>query len=339
MHSPSGLVLTGIGSWPDVYINDVAHLVRDLYPGLPHLVELPQRGPGSDMVGRAMGLLSGVSDDFSVETTPTGWRLSQGRGRAMRRADAFLAQDLDVMEETFDGYEGLFKVQIAGPWTLAACIERTSGERALSDLGLCRELNSAFAQTAEQFVRQIQRRVPGATVLLQIDEPALSAVLSGTIPTQSGWAHYGPIDSQLVLELLRPVVNAVSAMANSVDVIVHSCASEVPFALLRSVGVKHVSIDATQFQAASKRIELHDTIGHAWEQGGFVVLGISPRDVKAGVQELLQLSDEIGLSPEDFRQSVVISAPCGFGGGTMSQARASVTLLQQVAREFSEVSS
>ena len=34
-----------------------ARVVAGELPGLPHLVELPDRGPGADLIGRSAGLL------------------------------------------------------------------------------------------------------------------------------------------------------------------------------------------------------------------------------------------------------------------------------------------
>ena len=45
-------------------------------PGLPHLAELPARGPGAGLTGRTAALLV----DLPVETTPGGWRFASQAG-------------------------------------------------------------------------------------------------------------------------------------------------------------------------------------------------------------------------------------------------------------------
>ena len=70
---------------------------------IPHLVELPARGPGGDMLGRTLALVSSATGEFAAETTPDGWRLAGGRsggdlGRQMRRGVSWLAEDVDRME-------------------------------------------------------------------------------------------------------------------------------------------------------------------------------------------------------------------------------------------------
>ncbi len=107
-------------------------------PDLPHLPELPGRGPGADLTGRTAALLV----DLPVETTPSGWRLAASPGRDLRRARGYLARDLDVLAEVAAGYAGPFKIQVCGPWTLAATIDLGSDRNpALADAAT---LPSAF---------------------------------------------------------------------------------------------------------------------------------------------------------------------------------------------------
>jgi hypothetical protein len=67
--------VTGVGAWPGTDVHEVAVTIRDVCPDFPHLAELPERGPGAEMIGRTMGLISQIASDFSVSTVPTGWRL------------------------------------------------------------------------------------------------------------------------------------------------------------------------------------------------------------------------------------------------------------------------
>ena len=58
--------------------------------------------------------------DLGFDLQPAGWRLTDAPGVDHRRARSLLAQDLDMFEELTQGYEGQLKVQLTGPWTLAA---------------------------------------------------------------------------------------------------------------------------------------------------------------------------------------------------------------------------
>ena len=50
---------------------EAMRVVAGELPDFPYLPELPDRGPGADLVGRTAGLLI----DIPVEVTPCGWRL------------------------------------------------------------------------------------------------------------------------------------------------------------------------------------------------------------------------------------------------------------------------
>ena len=127
--------------------------------GVPHLPELPARGPGADLVGRTAGLLAAVAPDLAVETTPAGWRFADAPGRESRRARSWLGEDLDAWEEALEGFDGLVAVSLAGPWTTAASVELRTGERAVRDPGACRDLADALAARG---ARPRRRRTPAA---------------------------------------------------------------------------------------------------------------------------------------------------------------------------------
>src|SRR5262245_31527073 len=172
---------TGIGSMPGTDIVEAVKLVFGEL-SLPYLPELPGRGPGADMVGRSAGLLT----ELPVELYAARWRVATRRGLDLRRKRDLLERDLDALTEAADGYSGPLKIQSAGPWTLAANIELPIGGWLLHDHGAVRDLADSLTEGLRGHVADVARRVPGATVLLQIDEPSLPAVLAGRVPTESG---------------------------------------------------------------------------------------------------------------------------------------------------------
>ena len=97
------------------------------------------------MLSRAVAVLTELAADLQ----PAGWRLTGGSDpRAsldQRRARSLLAEDLDVLEELADGYTGPLKLQLTGPWTLAATVELPRGDKVLADHGARRDLAEALA--------------------------------------------------------------------------------------------------------------------------------------------------------------------------------------------------
>ena len=135
---------TGLGSWPGSDIRTALREVRELLADghVAYLPELPARGPGADMVGRTAGLLV----DLPVDLQPSGWRLVDRPGRDGARTGALWREDLDELAEAYDGFTGRLKLQVCGPWTLAASLWLPRGERAVVDEGAVRDIVASLRQ-------------------------------------------------------------------------------------------------------------------------------------------------------------------------------------------------
>lgn len=120
---------TGIGSWPGTAAREAAQVVvGELAGALAYLTELPARGVGADMLGRAGGLLV----DVAIDTVPRGYRIAARPGAVTRRAASLLDEDMDALEEAWEtaGLRGCgraVKVQAPGPVTLVAGLELANG--------------------------------------------------------------------------------------------------------------------------------------------------------------------------------------------------------------------
>ncbi|CAM5242283.1 Methionine synthase OS=Streptomyces tendae OX=1932 GN=GUR47_36495 PE=4 SV=1 [Streptomyces tendae] len=255
---------TGIGSLPGQDAREAAKTATGSFEDFPFLPELPARGPGADMIGRTAGMLV----ELYARVEPSGWRLGDRPGRDTKRARAWLREDLDALEEFTQGYEGPLKVQAVGPWTLAAALELRGGEAVLSDPGACRDLAASLAEGLRLHLAELSRRVPGARPVLQLDEPSLTAVLRGQVQHRERLPH--PPGR-------RPPGGGGDAARRSPGrtdggpVVVHSCAPDVPFALLRRAGVAGVSFD---FSLLTERDD--DAIGEAVEGGTRLFAGVVP---------------------------------------------------------------
>lgn len=300
--------------------------------GMPYLAELPARGPGADMTGRTIGLLV----EMYGHVEPSGWRISDRPGRDTRRARSWLGEDLDALEEFTQGYEGLLKVQAVGPWTLAAGLELRGGEAMLGDPGACRDLAGSLAEGLRSHLAEVRRRIPGAEVVLQLDEPSLTAVLLGRVRSASGYRTYRAVDRQVVEGTLREVL----AVHDGGLTAVHSCAPEVPFALLRRAGADAVSFD---FSLLTEREE--EAIGEAVEAGTQLFLGVVPgtdaastalSDPGGSVKEVRTLWSRLGLNPGTLSESVVITPSCGLAGASPAYARAALAHCARAAKSLAD---
>jgi methionine synthase II (cobalamin-independent) len=300
-------------------------------PDLPHLPELPGRGATASMTGRTLAVVSGLDADLQ----PAGWRLTGSTGSPgvdPRRARSLLAQDLDALEERAQGFEGRFKVQVTGPWTLAATVEKPRGDRVLADHGARRELAQALAEGVRDHVADVRRRLPGASELLvQLDEPALPAVLAGQVPTASGFHRHRSVDLPLASALLEEVLGAV-ASAGAVP-LVHCCAADVPAALLTGAGAQGLSVDLGVLAASA-----YDEVATLLEKGAPVLLGVvpstdppTPPGEKTVVEQVLRFLDMLGLDPESVAGHLVLTPACGLAGASTRWAREALRLTAKVA--------
>ena len=311
---------TGVGSYPGEDPAEALRVVLGELPDLPHLPELPARGPGADMVGRAATLLV----DLPVHVQPTGWRLTDAPGRDLRRARDHLTRDLDTLEELAAGYEGPLKIQLAGVWTLAAAIELPRGERVLTDPGAVRDLAASYAEGLREHVARVRRRVPGARPLVQLDEPALPAALAGRVPTASGLNRIRAVEEPVAEEILHGLIGALIAPETDAYPIVHCCAADVPFRLLRRAGARAVSADLT------RGMPDEDPIGEAVEAGMGLLFGVVPAtdtrlsDPAATVDGVRDLWRRLGFAPGDLPRAVVVTPACGLAGASPAYVRAAL---------------
>jgi methionine synthase II (cobalamin-independent) len=324
---------TGVGSHPgdDQHAYDEAvQLVLGELPELAYLPEVPGRGAIATMTGRALAVMAELGADLQ----PAGWRLTDAPGIDQRRARSLLAQDLDGLEEQAQGYAGAFKLQVAGPWTLAATVERPRGDKLLADFGARRELAQALAEGLAGHVADVRRRLPGSDrLVVQVDEPALAAVLAGSVPTASGFHRHRSVDLPEASQALGWVLEAVTAAG--AEPWVHSCAKDTPLDLLRGAGARGLSVDHSQLSARD-----HDEAAAALEAGETVALGVVPStdpatppsdaQVTEGVLRWLEM---LGLDPGQVGEHLVLTPTCGLAGASPAWARAALDLVRRSATQ------
>ncbi|MGW2255065.1 methionine synthase [Kitasatospora sp. NPDC001660] len=317
---------TGVGSLPGTDAREAARTSTGALEHLPFLPELPARGPGADMIGRSAGLLV----ELFAQTEPSGWRFADRPGRDTRRAHSWLGEDLDALEEFTQGHRGALKVQAVGPWTLAASIELKHGEKALADRGACRDIAESLTEGLRRHLAEVRKRVPGAEVVLQLDEPSLPAVLAGAVKTASGFQRLRAVDRQVAEEQLRELIRALDA-----PVIVHCCAPEVPIPLLRRAGVAGVSLD---FSLLTERAD--DDLGEAVEAGTTILAGVVPSadqevsDPAGSVQGVRTLWRRLGFAPELLGRRVLVTPTCGLAGASPAYARKALLLAARAAQSL-----
>ena len=318
---------TGIGSWPGASAVAGAEVVVGELHSLPHLVELPARGIGADMIGRAGALLL----DIAIDTVPRGYRIVARPGAVARRASGLLREDLDALEEAWEragaGVRGrAVKVQAPGPITLSALLELSGGHRAITDPGAVRDLAASLAEGMALHAAEVARRL-GTDVAVQFDEPALPAALAGRLTGVTAISPVHPVDEATAVELFD------LCAAQAGQVAVHCCGSEVPWKVLQRSAVNAVSVDAAALQARDI-----DGLGEFLEAGRTVLLGVVPAvaplqrpSVEEAAAVAARVTDRLGFPRRVLAERIGITPACGLAGASPEWARHAVELCQRVA--------
>jgi methionine synthase II (cobalamin-independent) len=319
---------TGIGSWPGESAREAAEIVIGELHTLPHLVELPSRGVGADLIGRTGALLV----DIGFDTVARAYRIAPGRSSVLRRAVSMLNEDLDALEEAWEraglpGSGRTVKIQAAGPITLAAQMELANGHRAITDRGALRDLSESLAEGLSLHRAEVARRL-GAEVVVQLDEPLLPAAMLGRLTGVTSFSPVNPIEEQVAATLLDECIAAVGG-----EVALHSCAADLPWKLLQRSQLQAIAVDVSTLQAADL-----DGVGEFVESGRTVLLGVvpgtaqqqqwKPQQVAAAAAKV---TDRLGFPRTVLRERIGITPACGLSGATQEWARTAIGLVQKAA--------
>lgn len=314
---------TGVGSLPGTDFPAAARLVMDVLGadgGIPHLPELPARGPWASLIGRGTAVLT----ELPAELAAGEWRLSDHPGVDQRRAQATLRDDLDRFEEEAHDFAGTIKLQVVGPWTLASSLFLPLGGRVLGDRAARRDLAQSLADGVGELLSQARRRLPSATIVLQVDEPSLPAVLNGAVPTEGGYFRHRAVHPPEVAEALRPLAEATASG------LLHCCAPGLGVDLVRATGFAAVSLD-------QDLIADRDPLGQAVDDGLQLYLGCLPtsgaaRDWRPDdlVRRVLGLLRPLELG-STLADRLVLTPACGLAGFSPRKASSALTALRRAS--------
>jgi methionine synthase II (cobalamin-independent) len=285
------------------------------------------------MLGRAGALLI----DVAIDTVPRGYRIAARPGAVTRRAVSILDEDMDALEEAWEtaGLRGggrVVKVQAPGPITLAAGLELANGHRAITDSGAVRDLAASLAEGVAAHRVALARRLD-TPVVVQFDEPSLPAAMGGLLTGVTALSPVAALDEAVAAALLDACVATVGA-----DVLVHSCAPELPWNLLQRSTISAVSVDARTLRAADL-----DGIAAFVESGRAVMLGVvaaSAPERRPSAEEVatavVAVTDRLGFSRSALRDRIGVTPACGLATATPQWARTAIELARKAAEAFAQ---
>ncbi len=142
-----------------------------------------------------------------------------------------------------------------------------------------------------------------------------------------------PIDEALAGALLDTCVQTAGA-----EVLLHSCAPELPWNLLQRSAIGAVSADADTLQAADL-----DGIAAFVESGRTIMLGVVPATAperRPAVEEVaaavVAVTDRLGFSRSALRDRIGVTPACGLADATPQWARTAIGLAHKAADAFAQ---
>ncbi|WP_101651977.1 hypothetical protein [Brevibacterium ihuae] len=173
------------------------------YPAIAHTGVPAQGGTrwAVDGIGAAVRLLA----ELPVDLGSFGWRLSRGEGRDQRVEDSRFGRTLDALGEYGEGYAGRTLVTLPGPWTLIRALSLPSGAPVLGDRGAVRDVAADYAAGIAAELDRCERLL-GARPRVRLWEPSLDAILSGAVPTVSGFRTLPALAEQTVTAVLAALL-------------------------------------------------------------------------------------------------------------------------------------
>ncbi len=285
------------------------------------------------MIGRAGALLM----DVAIDIVPRGYRVAARPGAVTRRAASLLDEDMDALEEAWEvaglrGGDRVVKVQAPGPITLAAELELANGHRAITDSGAVRDLAASLAEGVAGHRATLARRLE-TPVVVQFDEPSLPKALGGRLSGVTALSPVAPLDEAVALALLDTCVATVGG-----EVLLHSCAPDLPWNMLQDSHISAVSVDAGALAAPDL-----DGIAAFVESGRTVVLGVVAASVpprRPSAEEvaaaLVAVTDRLGFGRSALRDRIGVTPACGLAAATPEWARLAIELACKAAAAFAE---
>ena len=315
----------GLGPLPGTSLRDAADVVLSETGDLPHVPDLPARGLGADGIGRTATLLEAVS----VDRGPRAWIMTDRPQLLTRRTRDLLDRDLDELEEAWGGALPRLKVQVTGPWTLAASIELASGHRVITDRGAARDLAEALVEGVNSHTAELSRRF-GAEVTVQVDEPLLPEIAAG-LPGVTRFNPIRPVNPRDLAERLATVTAGLQAPR----VLLNQTGYPPLWDVAREAGADTVLVSLDQVQGT----EQYDGLGHTVSAGVRLGLGVTrpgdrvdelaerPRERAVAVARFWE---RLGLDPRWLTDRVDVHPRAGIPEGSLPDAAGAYAMARAV---------
>jgi hypothetical protein len=316
---PMGLS-TGIGSLPHDDPAEAARFSLDRHARLPAAPSLPRRSATEGMIAQAAWGIAGVLvlDDGSLLVDEA--TIDPGVPLVDPGVDGEAFVALRTFLDHVAGRVAPFKLQLTGPVTLALALHAVGVEasRAFAVAG------QAVPARIEAVLHAARHAAPGATPVLFLDEPGLTAALDPGFP----------FDLDDTLDLVSSAMAGVEERAITG---LHCCGRADWQAVLQA-GPQILSVPV-----GAGAVEHAGALAGFLDRGGWVAWGAVPTDgpltTSADVlwRRLWTEWDQLtaaGCDPDLLRQRAIITPTCGLVGFEVHQAEQVAELAANLAQRI-----
>ncbi|EMY33509.1 hypothetical protein D477_014411 [Arthrobacter crystallopoietes BAB-32] len=279
--------------------------------------------------------------ELPVDLQPHGWRIVDRPGLDHRRAVSALNTDINVLADIIGSEERpgqWLKLQCLGPLSMAAGLYLHNGERVLRDPGARRDVAQSLAAGVADHLAKVRKAAPEAGLILQVDEPEAARVLSGSIPTASGYRTLRAVPESDAEQLWRLLAEAAEA-AGAAQTVLSVPATKAPFDAVRNAGLDGFAVPIAglatgQWEqiAAAAEADLSIWLGVIAVDG----LGGGVPQVRAIVDSVLRPWQQLGLPLARLHQVRLVPSG-GLAGLPPESARQVLARLSQAADALNQV--
>ena len=274
------------GVWADVDPREAVAHGADLASTRPHLLPFPLMSSpaaggtrwAADALGLAVQLLPGLPADIG----PAGWRLLGGRAATAartldaRREASRLSRAFDALGEYAESSDLPVLVSVPGPWTLTRRLGLPDESPVLGDPGARRDVLQSYAHGLLGLRERIHRVVAGSPdtpldrVRIRLVEEDLDAILTGRVPTVSGYRTLPAVPDAHVVAGLRSVVQRTgegTILSLPGLSTVRIGGKDIPHtSLVDDAGVRHLCVPLRPVSWASETDPLAPALLRQWER-------------------------------------------------------------------------
>jgi hypothetical protein len=307
-------VATAIGSLPHTDPRAAARLVLEAHPRFPAAPQLPVRTPLESIVAQWARALPEVTVERDGSITVGGVTNVPPVARFDADAHGGLLAFLD--EAAADGRRPpRVKVQVAGPLTLGVALLH-GGLPASHAFRRAGEAARAWATATEDLVAE---RLPGSSLVLFFDEPALVAWHGGD----------APLEHEAAIDVLSGALAAPACPTG-----VHVC----------GVGDRRLALEAGPevlgVEVGSDLVDDADVLARHLDADGWIAWGAVPTDRPVGEsveplwRGLVAMWCELtrrGCDPVRLRTQSIVTPACGLAGHGPTQAERTLRLARELA--------